>query len=53
MKTEAKLYIVAYLLEARTVESDKQLLLDNGCVTGILGVTVGSGVFCAVRAKAV
>jgi hypothetical protein len=38
---------VAYLLKARTVESEKQPLLGNGFVTHN-GVTVGRAVFCAV-----
>jgi hypothetical protein len=33
------------------VESDKQPLLGNGFVTSNTGVTVPSGVFCAVRAE--
>jgi hypothetical protein len=37
--------IVAYLLKARTVEPEKQLLLGNGCITRNSGVTIGSGVF--------
>jgi hypothetical protein len=45
--------IMAYLLKAETVEPEKQSLLCNGCVTYNSGVTVGSGVFCAARAKAV
>jgi hypothetical protein len=46
-------YIVAYLLKARTVGPEKQPLLGNGCVTRDSGVTVRSGVFCAVRADAI
>jgi hypothetical protein len=38
-------YIVAYLLKARTVEP------GNGYVTRNNAVTVGSGVFCEVRAE--
>jgi hypothetical protein len=45
------LNIVAYLLKARTVGSEKQSLLDNGCVTRNNVVNVGRGVFCAVRAE--
>jgi hypothetical protein len=41
---------VAYLLKARTVGPQKQSLLGNGCVTRNNGVTVGIGVFRAVRA---
>jgi hypothetical protein len=41
------------LLIARTVEPKKQRLLGNGCVTRNNGVTVGSGVMCAVRAEAI
>jgi hypothetical protein len=33
------------------MEPEKQPLLGNGCVTGNKGVTVGSGVFCAIRAE--
>jgi hypothetical protein len=44
---------VAYLLKARTVEPEKQPMLGNGCVTHNNGVTVGSGVFCAVRTEAI
>jgi hypothetical protein len=45
--------IVAYLLKARIVEPKKLSLLGNGCVTRNSGVTVGSRIFCAVRAEAV
>jgi hypothetical protein len=45
--------IVAYLLKARTVEPEKQLLLGNSCVTCNNEITVGSGVFCAVHAGAI
>jgi hypothetical protein len=45
--------IVAYLLKARIVEPEKQPLLSNGCVTGNNGITVRSGVFCAVCAEAI
>jgi hypothetical protein len=34
-------------------EAEKQLLLGNGCVTVKNGLTVGSGVFCAVHAEAI
>jgi hypothetical protein len=44
---------VAYLLKARTVEPEKEPLLANGCVKHNNGVTVGSGVFGVVRAKAI
>jgi hypothetical protein len=44
---------MAYLLKVRTVEPEKQPLLDNGCVTRNNGVTIGSSVFCAVRAEAI
>jgi hypothetical protein len=44
---------VAYLLKARTVEPEKQQLLGNGRVTRNNGVTVGSGVLCAVCADAI
>jgi hypothetical protein len=47
------LYIMVYLLKARTVEPEKQPLLGNDCVTRSNGVTVESGVFCAVRAEAI
>jgi hypothetical protein len=43
---------VAYLFKTRTMELQKQLLLGNGCVIPNNGVTVGSGVFCMVCAKA-
>jgi hypothetical protein len=46
-------YIVDYLLKARTEEPGKQLFLGNGCVTRNSGVTLGSGVFCAIRADAI
>jgi hypothetical protein len=45
--------IVAYFLKRRTVEPDKQPLLCNGCVARNNGVTVGSCVFCAVRAEVI
>jgi hypothetical protein len=45
--------IVAYLPQARTVDPEKQPLLGNGCVTRNNRVNVGSGVFCAVRPKAI
>jgi hypothetical protein len=41
---------VAYVLKARTLESQKQPLLAHGCVTHNNGVTVGSGVFCVIHA---
>jgi hypothetical protein len=44
------LEIVAHLLKERTVEPEKQPLLGNGCVIGNNRVTIGSGVFYAVRA---
>jgi hypothetical protein len=42
---------MAYLLEARTVEPEKQPLLGNGCVTSNNGGTFGSGVFYEVRVE--
>jgi hypothetical protein len=45
--------IVAYLLKARTVESEKQLLLGNGCATRNTGVTVGIVVYSAVLSEAI
>jgi hypothetical protein len=50
---EAPVCIVAYLLIARTVEPESQPLLGSGCVICNNGVTVGSGVFYAVRAEAI
>jgi hypothetical protein len=44
---------VAYLLKARTVEPQKEPVLNNGCVMHNNGVTVGSGVFCVVCARAI
>jgi hypothetical protein len=44
---------VAYVVKARTVEPQKQPLIDNGCVTRNNGVTVGSDVFCAVRVEVI
>jgi hypothetical protein len=44
---------VAYLLRARIVEPEKQLLLGNDCVTCKNGVTVGSGVLYAANASGV
>jgi hypothetical protein len=41
------------MLKARTVEPEKQPSLGIGCVTRNNGITVGSGVFCAVRAEAI
>jgi hypothetical protein len=46
-------HIVAYMLKARTVESEKQSLLGNGCVTRNNVVAVGNGVFYAARAEAI
>jgi hypothetical protein len=40
------------LLKARIVEPEKQPFISNGCVTHNTGITVGSGVFCMVFAKA-
>jgi hypothetical protein len=45
--------IVAYLLTTRTVKPERQPLLGNGCITRNNGVTVGSGVFCAVFTEAI
>jgi hypothetical protein len=45
--------IMTYFLKARTVESEEQPLLGNGCVTRKNRREVGRGVFCAVRAEAV
>jgi hypothetical protein len=42
-----------YLLKARTVEPEKHTVLLNVCLTRSNGVTVGSGVFCAVRTEAI
>jgi hypothetical protein len=47
------IYVVAYLLKARTVEPEKQPLLGNCCVTRNNRVNIGSGVFCAVCAEAI
>jgi hypothetical protein len=47
------LYPAAYLLKARTVETEKPQLLVNGFVTRNNGVAVGNGVSCAVRAGAI
>jgi hypothetical protein len=44
---------VAYLLKTRTVEPEKQPLLDNGCVIFNDEVTVGNGVFCVVCPEAI
>jgi hypothetical protein len=44
---------VAYLLKIRTMEAEKQPLLGNGGVTSNSGITIGSGVFCVVHAKAI
>jgi hypothetical protein len=44
---------VAYLLKVRIEEPEKYPLLRNGCVTRNNGMTVGSSVFCAVRAEAI
>jgi hypothetical protein len=38
---------------ARTVEPEKQPMLSESYVTHNSVVTVGSGVFCVVRAKAI
>jgi hypothetical protein len=46
-------YIVAYMLKAKIVEPEKQQWLGHGCETRNNGVTVGSSVFCAVRAEAI
>jgi hypothetical protein len=43
---------VAYLFKARTAEPEKQPLLGNSSVKCNSGISVGSGVFCAVRAEA-
>jgi hypothetical protein len=53
MRTYSKVDIVAYLLQARIVEPQKQPLLGNACVTRNNGVTAGRYVSCAVRAEAV
>jgi hypothetical protein len=45
--------LVAYLLKAINVQPEKQQFLGNGCVTRNNGLTVGSGDFYAVRAKAI
>jgi hypothetical protein len=42
--------IMAYLLKAGSVESEKQPLLCNGRVTRNGEVIVESGIFCEVRA---
>jgi hypothetical protein len=44
---------VPYFLKVRTVEPEKQPLLDNGCVILNNEVTVGNGVFCVVCAAAI
>jgi hypothetical protein len=44
---------VAYLLKARIMEPEKQPLLGNGSVTRNSGVTIGSSVFCSIRAEAI
>jgi hypothetical protein len=44
---------MTYLLKARTVEPEKEILPGNGCVTLKNGVTIGSGVFCVVRSDTV
>jgi hypothetical protein len=44
---------VGYLLRARTVEAEKQPLLGKKCVTLNNGVTVESGVSCAVSAETI
>jgi hypothetical protein len=43
-------YIVAHVLKTRTVEPEKQPMLGNDSITRNNGVTVGSDVFCEVRA---
>jgi hypothetical protein len=45
--------MVAYLPKVRTVEPEKQPLVGNCCLTSKLGITIGSDVFCAVRAEAI
>jgi hypothetical protein len=45
--------IMAYLLKARTVEPEKEPLLDNGYVTRNNGVSIGSGVSCAISVEAI
>jgi hypothetical protein len=45
--------IMTYLLEMRTVEPEKHPFLGNGSVTRNNEVTVGSGVSCEVRVKAI
>jgi hypothetical protein len=52
-KTQSPFSTVAYFLKARNVELEKRPLLGNSCVTRNNGVTVGSGVFCVVRAEAI
>jgi hypothetical protein len=44
---------MAYLIKARSVEAEKQLLLGNGSVTYNTGVTAGSDIFFIVRAEAI
>lgn len=44
---------MAYLLKASSLEPDAPPLLGNGCVTCNNEVTIGSDVFCAVRADAI
>jgi hypothetical protein len=44
---------VAYLLKARIMEPEKQPLLGNGSVTRNNGVTIRTGIFCAVRAETI
>jgi hypothetical protein len=38
--------------QSKNLESEKQPLPGNGCVTHKNGVTVGSDVFCAVHSEA-
>jgi hypothetical protein len=44
-------HIVTYSLKEGNVEPGKQPLLSNGYITGNNGVSVGSGVCCAVKAE--
>jgi hypothetical protein len=53
---EAHLVSVRYcgiFVQTRTVEPEKRPLLRNGCVIRNDGVSVGSGVSCAVRAQVI
>jgi hypothetical protein len=47
------LNILRHILSSITVETEKQPLLGNGCVTRDIGVNVASGVFCAIRAEVI